>query len=77
MIGYFNALLETEQYVCAEKIFVVDHENAGNLVGLKSAEKLVAIDVNSICDQESSKFGDIVQIELSIVPKEVKPLIGN
>ena len=29
VIGYFNALLETEQYVCAEKIFVVDHENAG------------------------------------------------
>ena len=79
VIGYFNALLETEQYVCAEKIFVVDHENAGNLLGLKSAEtlKLVAIDVNSICHQESSKFGDTVQTELSIIPKELKPLIGK
>ena len=48
VIGYFNALLETEQYVCAENIFVVDHENAGNLLSLKNAEnlKLVASDEN-------------------------------
>ena len=44
--------LETEQYACTEKIFVIDHENAGNLSGLKCAAnlKLVAIDVSSICD---------------------------
>ena len=38
-VGYFYASLETKNKITAEKIYVVDHEAAGNLLGVHSAKQ--------------------------------------
>jgi len=39
-LGHFQATLETENKISSQKVFVVDHNTAGNLLGIHAAKQL-------------------------------------
>ena len=48
--GYFNATIETDKRITTDKVFVIEHNSAGNLLGIQSAIQLNLFKINDLQD---------------------------
>jgi hypothetical protein len=55
VLGYFQGTFENDKHITVQKVFVVNNENAGNLLSLETAKELTYIDVNEKKIQINSK----------------------